>query len=95
MRWTPAIGYALIVVMFAAGAAWKVDSDYRLCRDRNRSEALARDTFRAMAALEENERDYPVPTKGAREFRRARARLFRARADAIGPLPACTRLRWR
>jgi collagen triple helix repeat protein len=84
--------YAVLLVLALGNGivVWQQQQlTQRECQARNRSEEIARDTFRAMADLEEDEVGYPVPTPGAREFRRARARLFRDRADAIGPLPPC------
>lgn len=94
LRWAPLAGYLILAVLVGVLFAWKVNGDYRDCRDRNETERMARATFQGLADLETNFTDYPVPTKGARELRLARARLFADRADDTPPLPACTRLRW-
>ena len=94
LRWAPLAGYLILAVLVGVLFAWKVNGDYQACKRANEIETTARDTFQGLADLEVNFTDYPVPTKGARELRLARARLFADRADDTPPLPACTRLRW-
>jgi hypothetical protein len=92
MRWAPLLGYLILSIAIAVLFAVIVQDSHQTCVERNRTESLVRETFLKMAELEEDEAMFPVPTQGAREFRLARAKLFRERANAVGELPKCTRL---
>jgi hypothetical protein len=87
-RWMPLIGYVLLLASVVLNLHQTQATAYAACQQRNQVEMTARATFLKMAELEENETDYPVPTPGAREFRQARGRLFRERANSE-PLPSC------
>jgi hypothetical protein len=88
LRWAPLVGYLILLAAVVLVLHQIQATAYEACQQRNQVEMTARATFLKMAELEENETDYPVPTPGAREFRQARGRLFRERANSE-PLPSC------
>jgi hypothetical protein len=90
MRWAPFIGY-VVLVLAIAGLFWsKIQVDHQICEVRNQTSSLNRAMFHKLAEIEENEKLYPQP--GAHKIRQARAKAFRAHANAVGELPKCTRL---